>query len=132
MTTQSSTAGKRPASSKKAWEQDRRHHVHPFHNFVGHDANGSLLMEEGDGAWLTDIDGNRYFDAVGGMWCTNIGLGRKEMVDAIAEQATKLAYANPFTDMSNEPRSVARREAGGTRARRPQSCLLYLRRFNGE
>jgi putrescine aminotransferase len=94
---------KRTASSKEVWEQDRRHHVHPFHNFVSYDEHGSLIMNEGHGAWLTDIDGKRYFDAVGGMWCTNIGLGRQEMADAIAEQASKLAYANPFSDMSNEP-----------------------------
>ncbi len=94
---------KRTTSSKEVWEQDRRHHVHPFHNFVSYDEHGSLIMNEGQGAWLTDIDGKRYFDAVGGMWCTNIGLGRQEMADAIAEQASKLAYANPFSDMSNEP-----------------------------
>jgi len=101
----SDPAGKRrrETSSKEVWAQDRRHHVHPYHNFVTYNEYGSLVMDEGHGAWLTDIDGKRYFDAVGGMWCTNIGLGRKEMVDAIAEQASKLAYANPFTDMSNEP-----------------------------
>jgi len=101
----SSSVGRsnRTASNKEVWEQDRRHHVHPFHNFVSYDEHGSLVMDAGHGAWLTDIDGKKYFDAVGGMWCTNIGLGRKEMVDAIAEQAAKLAYANPFTDMSNEP-----------------------------
>lgn len=94
---------KRKASNKEVWEQDRRHHVHPYHNFVSYDQHGSLIINEGHGAWLTDIDGKQYFDAVGGMWCNNIGLGRKEMVDAIAEQATRLAYANPFADMSNEP-----------------------------
>jgi len=94
---------KRIHSSQEIWEKDRRHHVHPFHNFVSYDENGSLIMDKGEGAYLRDIDGKEYFDAVGGMWCTNIGLGRKEMADAIAEQVTKLAYANPFTDMSNEP-----------------------------
>ncbi|MDH3531691.1 MAG: aminotransferase [Gammaproteobacteria bacterium] len=96
-------ASGRKASSKEVWEQDRRHHVHPYHNFVSYDQHGSLIIEEGHGAYLKDIDGKEYFDAVGGMWCTNIGLGRQEMVDAIAEQAAKLAYANPFTDMSNQP-----------------------------
>ncbi len=94
---------KRIASSKEIWEKDRRHHVHPFHNFVSYNKNGSLIMDKGRGAYIQDIDGKEYFDAVGGMWCTNIGLGRQEMADAIAEQAAKLAYANPFTDMSNEP-----------------------------
>ena len=95
--------GSRKVSSAEVWEQDRRHHVHPFQNFVSYDKHGSLIMDEGRGAYLKDIDGKEYFDAVGGMWCTNIGLGRQEMVEAIAEQASKLAYANPFTDMSNEP-----------------------------
>ena len=99
----SARGGASKSSHKDIWEQDRRHHVHPFHNFVSYDEHGSLIMEEGHGAYLRDANGKEYFDAVGGMWCTNIGLGRKEMVEAIAEQASKLAYANPFTDMSNEP-----------------------------
>ncbi len=37
------------------------------------------------------------------MWCTNIGLGRAEMADAIAEQVAELSYANPFVDMTNAP-----------------------------
>lgn len=98
--------GKRIASSKEVWEKDRRHHVHPFQNFVSYDEEGSLIMGRGQGSYVEDIDGKEYFDAVGGMWCTNIGLGRKEMADAIAEQALKLAYANPFTDMSNEPAAL--------------------------
>lgn len=93
----------RKGSDKEIWEQDRRHHVHPYQNFVSYDRYGSLIMDEGRDGWLKDIDGKKYFDAVGGMWCTNIGLGRNEMVEAIAEQASQLAYANPFTDMSNEP-----------------------------
>ena len=102
----SSVGSIRKASKTEVWEKDRRHHVHPFHNFVSYDEQGSLIMDRGQGAYLTDIDGKEYFDAVGGMWCTNIGLGRQEMADAIAEQAVKLAYANPFTDMSNEPAAM--------------------------
>jgi adenosylmethionine-8-amino-7-oxononanoate aminotransferase len=97
---------KRIRSNQEIWEKDRRHHVHPFHNFVSYDENGSLIMNKGEGAYLHDIEGKEYFDAVGGMWCTNIGLGRQEMADAIAEQVVKLAYANPFTDMSNEPAAL--------------------------
>ena len=96
----------RKSSTKDVWEQDRRHHVHPYHHFASYDKNGSLIMNRGRGAWLEDIDGTTYFDAIGGMWCTNIGLGREEMADAIREQVVKLAYANPFTDMSNEPAAL--------------------------
>lgn len=97
------TGNPQDRSTNEIWEQDRRHHLHPFHNFVSYDQFGSLIVDKGRDGHLTDIDGKEYFDAVGGMWCTNIGLGRQEMADAIAEQVMKLAYANPFTDMSTEP-----------------------------
>ncbi len=96
----------RMSRANDLWEQDRRHHMHPFHNFVSFDQHGALIMESGSDGYLVDSDGKKYFDAVGGMWCTNIGLGRQEMVEAIAEQAAKLAYANPFTDMTTEPAAL--------------------------
>jgi putrescine aminotransferase len=87
----------------EAWEQDRRHCLHPFAHFASFDDEGSLVMAKGTGCYLSDENGNEYFDAIGGMWCTNIGLGREEMADAIAAQAREMAYANPFCDMTNVP-----------------------------
>ena len=87
----------------EAWKQDRRHCLHPFTHFASFNEEGSLVMQRGTGCYISDEAGNDYFDAVGGMWCTNIGLGREEMAEAIAEQVKKLAYSNPFTDMTNEP-----------------------------
>ncbi len=62
-----------------------------------------MVMDRAEGAWLYDIDGNRYLDSVGGLWCTNIGQGRSEMVEAVAEQMLKMTYASPFVDMTNAP-----------------------------
>ena len=90
-------------SGSEAWRQDRRHCLHPFHHFASFDVEGSLVMRKGKGCYIVDEDGKEYFDAVGGMWCTNIGLGREEMADTIAEQARAMAYANPFVDMTNVP-----------------------------
>lgn len=87
------------------WEKDRQHVMHPFQHFASFNEEGSLVIREGTGCYITDESGKRYFDAVGGMWCTNIGLGRDEMADAIAEQVRTMAYANPFVDMTNEPAS---------------------------
>ena len=86
-------------------EADKAHHLHPYHVFDDHRVNGALHIASGTGAWIEDTQGNRYLDAVGGMWCTNIGLGRKEMADAIAEQVLQLGYSNPFADMAN-PRAI--------------------------
>jgi adenosylmethionine-8-amino-7-oxononanoate aminotransferase len=85
------------------WEKDRRHMLHPFQHFASFNEEGSLVMTRGEGCYIYDESGKRYFDAVGGMWCTNIGLGREEMADTIAEQVRKLAYGNPFVDMTNVP-----------------------------
>jgi len=85
------------------WQMDRRHVLHPWTNFGPFEREGSLVIERGEGAWLWDTAGNRYLDAVGGMWCTNIGLGRAEVAQAIAAQAEKLAFSNTFVDMTNGP-----------------------------
>ncbi|MDZ4094817.1 MAG: aminotransferase [Paracoccaceae bacterium] len=85
------------------WEMDRAHSLHPWTNFGPFEEKGSLVMARGEGAWLWDAEGRRYFDAIAGMWCTNIGLGRREMAQAIGDQALELAFANSFVDMTNGP-----------------------------
>lgn len=82
---------------------DQRHQLHPYQLFDTYLTDPVLPIADGTGARLLDTDGREYIDAVGGMWCTNIGLGRSEMADAIASQVRDLAYANPFTDMTNMP-----------------------------
>lgn len=84
-------------------ELDRRHVIHPYHSFDTYLTDPVLPIERGAGAQLVDTDGRRYIDAVGGMWCTNIGLGRDEMADAIADQVRRLAYASSFVDLTNSP-----------------------------
>jgi putrescine---pyruvate transaminase len=84
-------------------QQDKAHLLHPWQVFDTFSKKGAMPIAAADGAYIYDSDGNRYLDAVGGLWCTNIGLGRQEMADAIAEQVCTMAYANPFVDMTNIP-----------------------------
>jgi adenosylmethionine-8-amino-7-oxononanoate aminotransferase len=85
------------------WAMDREHALHPWTQFGTFEREGALVISKGEGCWLWDADGRRYFDAVGGLWCTNIGLGRREMALAMADQAERLAFSNTFVDMTNEP-----------------------------
>ena len=78
------------------------HLLVPYQEFDT-DPDNRLVIEYGDGAHRVDTEGNRYLDAIGGMWCTNIGLAQEEMVEAVSEQMRKLAYANPFGDMMGVP-----------------------------
>ena len=82
-------------------EKDKAHFTHPWQIFDTFPEAGALPIARGEGCHIWDTDGNRYFDAVGGLWCNNIGLGRKEMADAIARQAYELAYASGFVDITN-------------------------------
>ena len=65
------------ASKTDVWDKDRQHLMHPYQHFASFNEEGSLVIKEGQGCYITDDNGKRYFDAVGGMWCTNIGLGRE-------------------------------------------------------
>jgi adenosylmethionine-8-amino-7-oxononanoate aminotransferase len=60
-------------------------------------------MNEAKGAYVTDINGKRYLDGIGGLWCVNAGYGREEIVEAIAAQARKMPFFNPFVDTTNVP-----------------------------
>lgn len=84
-------------------KKDKAHFLHPWQIFDVFKEEGALAIAEGKGCHIWDTDGNKYFDAVGGLWCNNIGLGRKEMADTIAEQALKLSFTSPFTDLTNVP-----------------------------
>ncbi|KXH84173.1 aminotransferase [Sporosarcina sp. HYO08] len=75
---------------------------HLWHAMSRHVPGGSpMIAEAGEGGWFSDIYGKRYFDGVSGLWCLNLGHGRKEIVDAAAEQMMKLSYF-PLT-LSHEP-----------------------------
>jgi putrescine---pyruvate transaminase len=97
------TAAQNRPSPDDLWQMDRAHALHPWTNFGPFERNGSLVITKGEGCYLWDADGRRYFDAVGGLWCTNIGLGRREMADAMADQAMRLGFSNTFVDMTNDP-----------------------------
>ncbi|MGB3314441.1 MAG: aminotransferase class III-fold pyridoxal phosphate-dependent enzyme, partial [Albidovulum sp.] len=85
------------------WAQDRAHFTHPWTHFDSFRKEGSLVMDRAEGIHIYDADGNRYLDSVGGLWCMNIGYGREEMVEAIAAQTRRMAFASPFVDMTNAP-----------------------------
>lgn len=52
-----------------------------------------LVFESAEGCWLTDVDGNRYFDALSGVWVVNVGHGRTRIAKTMEKQAMELGYA---------------------------------------
>lgn len=50
------------------------------------------IMTRGEGAYIWDIEGKRYLDALSGLFVTQVGHGRAELADAAAAQARELAF----------------------------------------
>ena len=89
--------------SKDIWKKDKDHHVHPWTDFSTFKEKGSLVLAEAEGAYVSDIEGNRYLDGIGGLWCVNVGYGRKEIAQAMAEQAEKMVYYSSFGHHTSVP-----------------------------
>lgn len=85
------------------WEKDRNHAIHGWTDYQNFHETGSEILVEADGVYVTDVDGHKMLDGMGGVWCVNVGYGRDEIVDAISEQARRLPYANPFHSTTTPP-----------------------------
>jgi adenosylmethionine-8-amino-7-oxononanoate aminotransferase len=51
-----------------------------------------LVITKGDGAWVIDLEGNRYLDAMSGLWCVNLGYSEPELAEAAYEQLRRMPY----------------------------------------
>jgi len=56
--------------------------------------DGLRVLVRGEGSTLWDARGNAYLDGLAGLYLVNVGHGRREIGEAMAEQATQLAYAS--------------------------------------
>lgn len=76
---------------------------HPFADMAAVEAAGELVLASGEGAYVTDEQGRRYFDAAAGLWYCNVGHGRIELADAAAKQLRTLAAYSTFGDLATRP-----------------------------
>ncbi len=82
---------------------DAEHHLHPFTNHDEMHATGTQIIGEGKGVWLQDQNGRRLLDALAGLWCVNVGYGRRELIDAATRQMEHLCYYPSFFNTTTEP-----------------------------
>ncbi|HEX4028454.1 MAG TPA: aminotransferase, partial [Rhizomicrobium sp.] len=77
--------------------------LHPFTNLTVLRQTGPLVVERGKGVFVYGADGRDYLEAMGGLWCTALGWGEEELVEAATEQMRKLPFAHIFGGKSHEP-----------------------------
>jgi putrescine aminotransferase len=59
-------------------------------------ADKEVVIASGEGAMITDTNGNDYIDATAALWFCNVGYGRREIADAVAEQLLRLPGYSSF------------------------------------
>jgi adenosylmethionine-8-amino-7-oxononanoate aminotransferase len=64
--------------------------------------NPPVIVTEGHGVRIRDIDGHEVIDAVGGLWNVNLGYSCQPVKDAIAAQLNRLPYYSIFRGTSND------------------------------
>ena len=85
------------------WAKDKDHIMHAWTDLQKVREKGSLVIAESEGIYVYDSDGNKMIDGPAGMWCVNVGYGRQEIADSIADQAMRMTYFSPFHQMTSPP-----------------------------
>jgi 4-aminobutyrate--pyruvate transaminase len=77
--------------------------VHPYTNLARFRDTGPLVIERAQGVHVYDTAGKGYIEGMAGLWCTALGYGNEELVEAAAAQMRKLSFAHLFTGQSHDP-----------------------------
>jgi len=89
--------------TKELQALDAAHHMHPFTEDAALAKKGARIITRGKGVWLTDSEGQQIIDGMAGLWCVNIGYGRKDLAEVAAQQMEELCYYNTFFQTSHVP-----------------------------
>ncbi|WP_018155592.1 aspartate aminotransferase family protein [Demetria terragena] len=89
------------AARDHLWGHFTRHSVYEPESEGG--AGGRLpVIVKGEGAYIWDDQGKKYFDALSGLFVVQAGHGREEIAEAAAKQARELAYF-PLWSYGHQP-----------------------------
>jgi putrescine---pyruvate transaminase len=86
------------------WQRlDTAHYLHPFTDFRELGTKGARIVTRAEGVYLWDSDGHKTLDAMSGLWCVNVGYGRKELAEAAYRQMLELPFYNSFFQCTHPP-----------------------------
>jgi 4-aminobutyrate--pyruvate transaminase len=77
--------------------------IHPYTNLAAFRETGPLILEHAKGIYVYDVEGRPYIEGMAGLWCTSLGYGNEELVDAAASQMRKLSFTHLFSGRSHDP-----------------------------
>jgi len=93
-----------PSRSTAEWQAlDAAHYMHPFTDHAALGRKGTRVITRAEGVYLYDSDGRQILDGMSGLWCVNLGYGRRELADAAYKQLLELPYYNSFFQVAHPP-----------------------------
>jgi L-2,4-diaminobutyrate transaminase len=83
---------------------DRENFFHPSTHLAQHARGESptRVIKTASGVYIEDRNGTKLLDAFAGLYCVNVGYGRQEIAEAIADQARELAYYHSYVGHGTE------------------------------
>ena len=77
--------------------------LHPNTNLAMLPQTGPLILERATGCFVYDTEGKPYLEGMAGLWCTSLGYGNEELIEAATAQMRKLSYTHLFSGRSHDP-----------------------------
>ena len=90
-----------PVDTGAIQAMDSAHFLHPFTDFQNLNSRGARVITRAEGIYIWDSEGHKILDGMSGLWCVNVGYGRRELADAAHRQMLELPYYNSFFQTTN-------------------------------
>jgi putrescine aminotransferase len=95
-------------------QMDLAHHLPAQSDYqVQQQLGGSRIIVRAEGCTIEDAEGKKMLDGMAGLWCVNVGYGRKELAEVAYEQMLQLPFYNTFFKTANEPAIRLANEVAG-------------------
>jgi len=83
--------------------KDIQYQLHPYTDARLHQDIGPLIIERGEGVYVYDDKGNRYIEAMSGLWSAALGFSNQRLVQAAERQLRTLPFYHLFSHKSHSP-----------------------------
>ncbi len=125
-----------PMSAADAAElrrMDLAHHLPAHTDYkVQQQSGGSRIIVRAENSTIEDAEGNKLLDGMAGLWCVNVGYGRKELAQAAYDQMLELPFYNTFFKTATEPAVRLAQEVALRLGQRSDAHLLQQFWLRGE
>ena len=91
------------ATSQNIAERDLESILHPYTNLALIKEQGPVVIDRAEGIHVWDDQGNKYIEALAGLWCTSLGYANEELAQTAYDQIKRLSYSHMFIGKSHEP-----------------------------